>query len=61
MISENNALLLIKEIYPRTDELTEWESDFVADIEDWILNNKNLTEPQCKTLNRIYEKATANG
>jgi len=39
------------------DELTDWESNFVVDIEDKFNKGRTLTEPQYDKLEEVFERA----
>ena len=52
---------MIKDINIREDQLNEWESTFIADIEERVLSGRVLTEKQEAKLDDIYERVTENG
>lgn len=40
-------------------EPSEWESDFLDSIRDWVDSNRTLTRKQRETLDRIHERIRA--
>lgn len=42
-----------------SDELTEWETNFVSSLQDQLLKKGRLSEAQEKILDRIYTEKTA--
>jgi hypothetical protein len=42
-----------------SDKLTSWEGDFLDSISNRLANNRNLTENQANTLERIYTEKTS--
>jgi hypothetical protein len=41
-----------------SNELTDWESDFVQNMENWLDAGKQLTQRQAQVLERIYAENT---
>lgn len=52
---------MLIDIKKRFSRLNEWEQNFIADIEEKYLSNKQLTINQDKKFDQIYEKATERG
>lgn len=41
-----------------SDELTDWETNFIESIGNRLDQNKNLTQGQAETLEKIYAERT---
>lgn len=44
----------IERIQTMCDNLTEWEADFIININDWLHSKGSISEKQQAVLDRIY-------
>ena len=52
---------MFKDIRQREDQLNDWETGFIGDVEERFLSGRALTEKQEAKLNDIYERVTEDG
>jgi len=52
---------MFKDIVEREDQLSEWDTDFIARVEHRFKRHRFLTEKQESKLTEIYERVTENG
>ena len=46
---------MIEEIQTMCDNLSDWEADFIININDWLHTKGSLSEKQQSVLDRIYQ------
>lgn len=56
-MTHDEALILLEAIQEEQYEANKWESDFIASMEAWIEDGKQITQRQSSTLQSIYRKA----
>lgn len=54
-------LTMVDDCEKRESRLTEWEAGFIDSIRNRLEREQRLTPKQTETLDRIWERATANG
>jgi hypothetical protein len=54
-------LKLVDDCEKRESRLTEWEAGFIDSIRSQLEREKPLSQKQTETLDRIWERVTANG
>ena len=54
-------LTLVDDCEKRESRLTEWEASFVASIRSKLEQEFPLSQKQIETLDKIWERVTANG
>jgi hypothetical protein len=54
-------LTMIEDCEKRERKLSAWDADFLASVKDRLIDKKPLTPKQIECLDRIWERATANG
>ncbi len=58
-IDNNEILTLINDCQNRYKKLSDWEVDFLGDIEYQYRKKGKLTDSQNEILNNLWEKATS--
>lgn len=53
-----NDMELIDYCMEHSDELTNWEADFVDSIQNQLYDDMDLSDRQFERLNEIYERLT---
>jgi hypothetical protein len=57
-MANDEYIQMVEDCMKRDTKLTDWESNFIDSLSNWLGAGKSLTEKQEQILDRLWEKVT---
>jgi hypothetical protein len=57
-MANEEYIQMVEDCMKRDTKLTDWESNFIDSLSNWLGAGKSLTEKQEQILDRLWEKVT---